>query len=90
MGTVPALISLSIVFLSSLDFVSQVWVGMERRGPPAPGWGFRPHGNMWPGRSPGAFLQRTEPEARRRPGHLELAGEAGDAGRPWWGKVGGS
>lgn len=54
-GTVPALVSLSIVFLSSLDFVSQVRVGTERRGPPAPGWGLCPLSNMWPGRSPGAF-----------------------------------
>lgn len=30
----------------------------------------------------GPFLQRTEPEAGRWPGHLELAGEAGDAGSP--------
>lgn len=54
-GIVPALVSLSIVFLSSLDFVSHVRVRTERRGAPAPGWGLRPHGNMWPGRSPGPF-----------------------------------
>lgn len=30
----------------------------------------------------GPFLQRTEPETGRWPGHLELAGEAGDTGSP--------
>lgn len=76
---------LSIVFLSSLNFVSHVRVGTGRRCTPAPGWGLRPLGNTRPGQSPGASLQRTEPEAGRRPGHLELAGEAGEAGRLEWG-----
>lgn len=34
------------------------------------------------GGAQGPFLQRTEPEAGRWPGHLELAGEAGDTGSP--------
>lgn len=34
------------------------------------------------GGAQGPFLQRTEPEAGRWPGHLEPAGEAGDAGSP--------
>lgn len=39
------------------------------------------------GGAQGPFLQRPEPETGRWPGHLELAGEAGDTGSLELGKV---